>query len=67
MALRYPLVLNDDNNIQEIASGDTINLFPTSLPVILRSGAILNIPVVNSEYIPVTTRTGTVINITVQS
>lgn len=67
MALRYPLVLNDNNTIQEIAVGDTINLFSTSLPVILRNGALLNIAVVNSEYIPVTTRQGTVINITVKS
>lgn len=67
MALRYPLVLNDNNTIQEIAVGDTINLFPTSLPVILRNGALLNIAVVNSEYIPITTRQGAVVNIAVQS
>jgi hypothetical protein len=67
MAIRYPLVLKEDNTIQEVQDGDTIFLYPISLPVVLRSGDILNISIPNGISVPVVRRDGATINILVQS
>jgi hypothetical protein len=67
MAVRYPLVLKNDNTIQEVPPGDTIFLFPTSLPVTLRSGELLNLPVTDGSFITLTRRDGTTVNILVQT
>ncbi len=65
MALKYPLVLNGDQ-IQEVQPGDTINLFPTALPITLRSGSVLPITLVDGSYFSIIKRDGIVINITAQ-
>lgn len=67
MAIRYPLVLKEDNTIQEVPIGDTIFLFPNSLPVTLRTGDLLNIPVVDGNYISLLRRDGSTVNIIVQT
>lgn len=67
MAIRYPLVLKEDNTIQEVPLGDTVFLFPTSLPITLRSGELLNIPITEGSFLTLMTRDGTTVNILVQT
>ena len=66
MAIRYPLVLKDDNTIQEVPIGDTIFLFPSNLPVTLRTGTLLNVSIIDGKHVMLTRRDGTTVNILVQ-
>lgn len=66
MALRYPLVLNG-TQIQEVQIGDTVAIYPTALPITLRTGVILKIGLINGSYFTITKRDNTIINITAQT
>ena len=67
MAIRYPLVLNnDDNTIQELPVGDSILLFPTNLPITLHDESLIRVPIINGEYIPVKTYDGIVVQVPIK-
>lgn len=66
MAVRYPLVLSDDNTIQELPVGDTVLVYPSTLPITLHDDSLIQVFIVNGEYIPVVLQSGVIVNVPVQ-
>lgn len=66
MAIRYPLVLNSDDTIQELPVGDSIVLYPTSLPITLHDDSLIRVSIINGEYIPVKMQDGVIVQVPIK-